>query len=203
MRFHLWVSLGVAALAALGVERLGRPGVVSLRGGLVLAGMLVALSIPIMIYIYVPVWTQPKRWTGPEHIAKFRWLGRELMFGVIRTAVVAMLAWWVARMAARTGKPVTRDGWPRFSRSWSWLIFWVPTSRRAHGRSALLDRTTRSRPVSEVRPPSDPRLWQGRLSLPVSRVTHPSGLISSLSATRSTGAFPSSGTSPRRGGRHR
>ena len=81
VRFHVWVSLGVAALAALGVERIGRPGVVSLRGGLVLAGMLVALSIPIMIYIYTPVWTQPKRWTGPEHIAKFRWLGRELIFG--------------------------------------------------------------------------------------------------------------------------
>ena len=38
VRFHLWVSLGVAALAAVGVERLGRPGAVSLRGGLMLAG---------------------------------------------------------------------------------------------------------------------------------------------------------------------
>ncbi len=61
VRFHVWVSLGVAALAACGVERLGRPGVVSLKSGLVLAGVLVAVSIPIMIYIYAPVWTQPKR----------------------------------------------------------------------------------------------------------------------------------------------
>ena len=52
VRFHVWVSLGVAALAATGVERLGRPGIVSLRGGLVLAAVLVALSIPIMIYLY-------------------------------------------------------------------------------------------------------------------------------------------------------
>ncbi len=60
VRFHVWVSLGVAALAALGVERIGRPGVVSLRGGLILAGVLVALAIPIMITIYTPVWSQPK-----------------------------------------------------------------------------------------------------------------------------------------------
>ena len=52
VRFHVWVSLGVAALAADGVERLGRPGAVSLESGLVLAGVLVAVSIPIMIYIY-------------------------------------------------------------------------------------------------------------------------------------------------------
>ena len=60
VRFHLWVALGVAALAAVGVERLARPGAVSLRGGLILAGVLVVLSIPIMIYIYTPVWTEPE-----------------------------------------------------------------------------------------------------------------------------------------------
>ena len=54
VRFHVWVSLGVAALAATGVERLGRPGVVSLRHGLILAGILVAVSIPIMIYHLLP-----------------------------------------------------------------------------------------------------------------------------------------------------
>jgi hypothetical protein len=59
VRFHLWVSLGVSALAACGVQRLGRPGTVSLRNGLILAGTLIALSIPIMIYLYAPVWTRP------------------------------------------------------------------------------------------------------------------------------------------------
>ena len=34
VRFHLWVSLGVAALASVGVERLARPGAVSLRGAI-------------------------------------------------------------------------------------------------------------------------------------------------------------------------
>ena len=54
VRFHLWVSIGVAALAAVGVERLRRPGTVSLRGGLILAVVLVVVSIPIMICFYNP-----------------------------------------------------------------------------------------------------------------------------------------------------
>ena len=33
VRFHVWVSLGVAALAATGVERLGRPGAVTRFAG--------------------------------------------------------------------------------------------------------------------------------------------------------------------------
>ena len=78
VRFHVWVSLGVAALAATGVERLGRPGVVSLRGGLVLAGVLVAVSIPIMIYIYMPVWTEPEALDRALPSRRYRWLGREL-----------------------------------------------------------------------------------------------------------------------------
>ena len=57
---------GVAALAAVGVERLGRPGAVSLRGGLILAGLLVVLSIPIMVCIYSPIWTDPNRGGSPN-----------------------------------------------------------------------------------------------------------------------------------------
>jgi Bacterial membrane protein YfhO len=101
VRFHLWVSLGVAALAACGVERLGRPGTVSLKSGLVLAGVLVAVSIPIMIYIYAVVWTQPKEWTEAYHLARYRWLGRELMLGIARTVFLAVTAWFVAWRAAR------------------------------------------------------------------------------------------------------
>jgi hypothetical protein len=108
VRFHLWVALGTAALAAVGVERLGRRGVVQLRGGLKLAGVFVVLSIPIMYYIYAPVWAQPNRWTKPEHIARFRWLGRELEVATIRTGILAALAWWIARSAARTGDPTRR-----------------------------------------------------------------------------------------------
>jgi hypothetical protein len=108
VRFHLWVSLGVSALAACGVQRLGRPGTVSLRNGLILAGTLIALSIPIMIYLYAPVWTRPKQWTQPYHLARYRWLGRELTFGIARTALLAVTAWIVAWRAARAIDPVLR-----------------------------------------------------------------------------------------------
>jgi hypothetical protein len=108
VRFHLWVSLGVAALAAVGVERISRPGTVSLRGGLILAGVLVALSIPIMIYVYSPAWTDPRVLAASEHRTRFGWLVRELSVAVIRTAVLASFAWWVASMAARTTSPTRR-----------------------------------------------------------------------------------------------
>ena len=111
VRFHIWVALGVAALAAVGVERLGRPVAVSLRGGLILAGVLVVLSIPIAIGIYHPVWTAPRRWTEPYHIDRYRWLGRELAIAVVRTAVIAALGWWVARKAAGSDDPGHRRRW--------------------------------------------------------------------------------------------
>jgi hypothetical protein len=111
VRFHLWVALGVAALAAVGVERLARPGAVSLRGGLILAGAMIALSIPIMIYIYTPVWTEPNRWATPYHLDRYRWLGRELEVATIRTGLLLALGWWVARTATRSTDPARRLRW--------------------------------------------------------------------------------------------
>jgi hypothetical protein len=111
VRFSIWVALGVAALAAVGVERLSRPGAVPFRGGLILCGVLVVLSIPIMIYLYTPVWTDPKRWVEPYHLDRYRWLGRELILSVVRTALLAALAWWVARAAARTTDFRRRSRW--------------------------------------------------------------------------------------------
>jgi hypothetical protein len=108
VRFHVWVSLGAAALAATGVERLGRPGDVSLRSGLVLAGSLIALSIPIMIYLYMPVWTEPKRWTQVYHLDRYRWLYSELFAATLRTALLLILAWWIAIAAARAGDALGR-----------------------------------------------------------------------------------------------
>jgi len=108
VRFHLWVSLGVAALAAVGVERLSRPGFVSLRGALILAAILVGLSIPIMISVYTPVWTEPDRWNKPGHLARFAWLGRELSMATARTAILAALALGVALWAVRTQDPARR-----------------------------------------------------------------------------------------------
>jgi hypothetical protein len=111
VRFHLWVALGVSAVAGVGVERISRPGAVSLRGGLRLAGVLVVLSIPIMIGIYLPVWTQPKRWTEPYHLDRYRWLGRELVLATIRTGILALLAWRVAYLALRTSDAARRARW--------------------------------------------------------------------------------------------
>jgi hypothetical protein len=111
VRFHLWVALGVAALAAVGVERLARPGAVSLRGGLMLAGMLVALSIPIMILIYKPVWAEPTRWSKPYHLDRYRWLGWELSLAGLRTGLLVALGWWVARSALRASNAEHRARW--------------------------------------------------------------------------------------------
>jgi hypothetical protein len=105
VRFHLWVSLAVAALAAVGVDRLARPGVVRLRGVVVLAGVLVAASIPIMLYVYAPIWTDSHHWTKPNDPVRFRWLGRELTEAAARTAALCGLAWWLAGRAARSTSP--------------------------------------------------------------------------------------------------
>jgi hypothetical protein len=108
VRFHVWVSLAVAALAAVGVERIGNLGGVSLRPGMVLAGVIVAVSIPILIYVYYPVWSEPTRWTGQNHLARFRWLGRELVVSIARTAVLSALAYVVARAAVGIGDDFRR-----------------------------------------------------------------------------------------------
>jgi hypothetical protein len=102
VRLHLWVFLALAALAAVGVERLGRPGQVRLRGGLILAAVLIVASIPILIHVYAPVWTEPRRWTQPYHLDRYRWLGQELIAAALRSALLAVVAWVVAFCAART-----------------------------------------------------------------------------------------------------
>jgi hypothetical protein len=108
VRFHLWVALATAALAALGVERLARPGAVPLRGGLILAGVLIVLSVPILDYVYAPVWSQSQRWTKPEHILRFRWLGHELLAATVRTGALAASAWWIAWRGVRSSDPSRR-----------------------------------------------------------------------------------------------
>jgi hypothetical protein len=110
VRYHLWVSLAVAALAAVGVDRLARPGRVGLWGAVALIVGLVAASLPILAFVYEPVWTEAHRWTTPYHLARYRWLGRELAGAGGRTALIAFLAWGVAAWAARTARPRRRAG---------------------------------------------------------------------------------------------
>jgi Bacterial membrane protein YfhO len=111
VRFHLWVSLATAALAAVGVDRLerrqGGAGTIPLRWAFGLAGTMVVASIPIMLYLYYPALTETGRWTLPYHVARFRWLGEELSAATVRTAVITLVGLSAMRIAAstRSGRP--------------------------------------------------------------------------------------------------
>src|SRR5262249_28976487 len=93
VRFHLLLALAVSAVAAVGVDRLSRPGMVRLGAATALIGVIVIASIPLMLYIYTPVWTEPTRWNLPYHLDRYRWLGNELITGAARTLLLAGLAW--------------------------------------------------------------------------------------------------------------
>ncbi|MDR3639449.1 MAG: YfhO family protein [Isosphaeraceae bacterium] len=108
VRFHLWVSLAVAALAAVGVDRLARPGLVSLRRAERFVIVLLACAVPILAFVYMPAWTERGRWKSAYNLAQFTWLGRELVWGVSRTAVTSALAWAAARSAVSTARPRRR-----------------------------------------------------------------------------------------------
>ena len=102
VRFHLLFAVAIAALAARGVERLANPGRVRLRSALYLAGGLVFVSIPILIYDYAPVWTEPRRWVKPYHIHRYNWLAEELIIGCVRTIILAVLAYLTARVCGKS-----------------------------------------------------------------------------------------------------
>jgi len=104
VRFHLWVSLAVAALAAVGVDRLERGFPVSLRWPAALVVVLVLASVPILLAVYAPVFTEPGRWSQPYHAARFHWLTRELTVAAVRSLglVAASAAAVVTATRART-----------------------------------------------------------------------------------------------------
>jgi hypothetical protein len=108
VRFHLWLAMAAAALAAGGVERLERSPGVSLKPGLVVAVWLIMLSIPVLCFVYAPVWKQLSGSIPPRSQLQFRWLGRELVIAVARTVILCGLAWIVARRATRMGNSIQR-----------------------------------------------------------------------------------------------
>ena len=108
VRFDLWVGLAVAALAAVGVDRLARPGAVRLGPAIGFGVAMVAIAVPILIYVYLPAWTDARRWTTQGHLQHFRWLGRELAIAAARTFVLVLAAWAVAQAAARSARPEAR-----------------------------------------------------------------------------------------------
>jgi len=108
VRYHLWVTLAIAALASVGVDRLSRSGLVRLRIPWAVAAVLVVLSILILNHVYEPVWTNSGRWSRPYHQSRFRWLGTELGIAATRTLVIVSAAWFVMRQAVRTDDPAKR-----------------------------------------------------------------------------------------------
>ena len=88
----------VAALAAVGVDRLTRPGRVRLLApSLILLMMLIASAV-ILVVTYRPAFAESWRWTQSEHRDKFAWLGAQVATGsAINTAL------FVAALAASGG----------------------------------------------------------------------------------------------------
>ncbi len=111
VRFHIWLAMAAAALAAVGVERLERDAGVSLKPGLVVAVWLILLSIPILGVVYAPVWKQLSGAVPPRNLLQFHWLGRELVIAFARTAILCGLAWIVAHRARRARTPFSRARW--------------------------------------------------------------------------------------------
>lgn len=108
VRYHLWVFLAVGALAAVGVDRLARPGPVRFRGAiLTIAGLLLA-CVPVLVYVYTPVWTESARWDTAYHRARYGWLAQELSFAGGRAVALAILALFVGMRAARMHDPIRR-----------------------------------------------------------------------------------------------
>jgi hypothetical protein len=106
VRYHLWVSLAVAALASVGVDRLARPGRVGLGWPLTFVIAILGASALILGYVYLPIWTETRKWTTPEHLEHFHWLGNELAIGFGRTFVLGVLAWI---LVAKASKEVRAD----------------------------------------------------------------------------------------------
>ena len=101
VRYHLWVSLAVASLAGVGVDRLARPGRVRLGWALGFGVAIVAASAAIMVLDYIPAWTEARRWTTPEYREHFRWLGREVAIALGRTVALVAVAWALIVRAAK------------------------------------------------------------------------------------------------------
>ena len=101
VRYHLWVSLAVASLAGVGVDRLARPGRVRLGWMIGFGVAIVAASAAIMVRDYLPAWTEARRWSTPEHQEHFRWLGRELAIASGRTVALVSVAWALIARASK------------------------------------------------------------------------------------------------------
>ena len=115
VRFHLWLSIAVAALAAIGADRLARPGPVRLRWGILTVVVLVVAAIPIMMLLYAPAFHVPDPWPKAYHQDRYRWLGQELIEASARTSILTLIGLGFAIAAARRtglGRTIAAAGLP-------------------------------------------------------------------------------------------
>ncbi len=101
VRYHLWVAVAAGALAAVGADRLARPGRVRLRGAALVMVLLYGLSIPILAYLYWPALSERGRWPLQSHADRFRWLGEDLAWGTGRAVALTLATFLLASAAAR------------------------------------------------------------------------------------------------------
>ncbi len=82
VRYHLGMSLAVAALAAVGVDRLSRPGRVRLRGAAAVLVGLAVVSAAILLVVYAPSWRGARRRASPPAVEYARRLADEIGVGL-------------------------------------------------------------------------------------------------------------------------
>lgn len=102
VRYHLWVVVAASALSAVGVDRLAKVGRVRLKAAYAAVGGLLTLSVPIMIMLYLPIWTGQGQWGRAVDLERFRWLGEDLAWGLGRMVLLLSAAAVLARLAAGT-----------------------------------------------------------------------------------------------------
>ncbi|MFO0956368.1 MAG: YfhO family protein [Isosphaeraceae bacterium] len=104
VRYHLWFSMAIACLGAVGVDRLTRPGMVRLRWAFAAMLGLILLSAPILYITYEPAWTQTYRWNTSYNQKQFIWLREDLVVGAVRLAILggtgALVAWGASNRPA-------------------------------------------------------------------------------------------------------
>ena len=134
VRYHLWVTLGVAALASVGVDRLSRPGKVRIRGAAWGMLILALVALAIALNAYAPAWDGSGRWASPDARTRNRWLVDELTWAVVRSAALAVLGWMAIVVGVAVGtRRVAGAGSPGCCRCSSWPSSWArtgATSRR-------------------------------------------------------------------------
>ena len=118
VRFHLWVRWRSRRWPPSASTGLARPGAVRLRCAPSLVAVLVVASIPILLFVYSPVWTEPRRWTHPYTWPAIRWLGRraESRRLATRSSSSWRLAWRGGGRAC--GRAPSAPAWLLPLRSW-------------------------------------------------------------------------------------